>query len=131
MLARRIEEERHRRRSDPEPLEAAPDAGDGIDRPHRRGRRRTALANLDRWTKPPPDAAPASAPVAAPPPPSPTISIKRLRRARLGTVQSYFTQTRTVIVEERPAVVTEVVCRKRVGDSWESFVVDSSIDFSG
>jgi hypothetical protein len=130
VLARKIEEERHRRRSDHEPPETAPDESDRLDRPRKRGRRRAALANLLRWTKPLPDAAPTSAPDAAAPLPSPIVSIKRLRRPRLENVQSYVKQTRRVMVEGRPAVVTEVVCRKRVGDGWESFVVDSSIEFS-
>ena len=120
-LARRIGNGRNRSLQQ-EPSHPSPDARGALARLRLHRRRRSSLTNLDKWTAPLADPAPAA--------PEPSVSIQRLPQQRQPSVRQYLEQRHAVAVEGRSAVVTEIVCHRRVGDRWESLVVDASIEFS-
>lgn len=96
--------------------------------PHALRRNGFSRAAVENWTASAPAAAPAPAPTVEEAVP---IVIRRLERPA-GDGAAWLTfleRERRVAVEGREAVVTELVCRKRVDGRWETVVVDASIAY--
>lgn len=128
-LARRIEREERRPAAARAAAPPAPPSSwrERVPRPLRRnGFSRRAVED---WTASAPASAPAPAREAAEEPAR--IVIRRLERPA-GDGRGWLTfleRERRVTVEGREAVVTELVCRKRVDGRWETVVVDARIAY--